>query len=111
MRIIIEFSSLSTPPKDSPSHCIRKSISRFRKSLARGSGHFPERHVLSADRRSLGTIYHDRQFTALFPTRGQPAEALACLALITVLQFVEGLSDRQAADAVRRRIDWKYVLG
>src|ERR687886_1554831 len=62
-----------------------------------------------ADR--LGNIYHDAQFTALFPTRGQPAEAPARLALATVLQFAEGLSDRQAADAVRSRIDWKYVLG
>ena len=62
-----------------------------------------------ADR--LGTLYHDTQFAALFPTRGQPAEAPARLALATVLQFAEGLSDRQAADAVRSRIDWKYVLG
>jgi hypothetical protein len=28
-----------------------------------------------------------------------------------VLQFVEGLTDRQAADAVRARLDWKYALG
>ena len=62
-----------------------------------------------ADR--LGTIYHDAQFIALFPRRGQPAETPARLALATVLQFAEGLSDRQAADAVRSRIDWKYVLG
>src|SRR5262245_42803115 len=62
-----------------------------------------------ADR--LGTIYYDTQFTTLFPTRGQPAEAPARLALATVLQCAEGLSDRQAADAVRSRIDWKYVLG
>ncbi|GGV27687.1 hypothetical protein GCM10010260_80220 [Streptomyces filipinensis] len=33
------------------------------------------------------------------------------LALVTVLQFAEGLSDRQAADAVRTRIDWKYAIG
>ena len=51
------------------------------------------------------------QFTALFPRRGQPAEAPARLALATILQFAEGLSDRQAAEAVRSRIDWKYVLG
>jgi transposase len=60
---------------------------------------------------TLGTIYQDEQFAALFPTRGQPAEAPARLALVTVLQFAEGFSDRQAADAVRGRIDWKYVLG
>jgi transposase len=60
---------------------------------------------------ALGAIYKDQQFAALFPRRGQPAEAPGRLALATVLQYVEGLSDRQAADAVRGRIDWKYVLG
>ena len=60
---------------------------------------------------TLGIIYQDTQFAALFPRRGQPAEAPARLALATVLQYVEGLSDRQAADAVRGRIDWKYALG
>jgi transposase len=54
--------------------------------------------------------YHDSQFAALFTRRGQPAEAPGLLALVTVLQFVEGLSDRQPADALRGRIDWKYVL-
>ena len=62
-----------------------------------------------ADR--LGPLYRDEQFAALFPARGQPALSPARLALVTVLQFVEGLSDRQAADAVRGRIDWKYALG
>jgi transposase len=60
---------------------------------------------------ALGTIYQNQEFATLFPTRGQPAEAPARLALATVLQFVEGLSDRRAADAVRGRIDWKYALG
>jgi transposase len=59
----------------------------------------------------LGSIYTDEQFAALFPRRGKPAEAPGRLALATVLQFMEGLSDRQAADAVRGRIDWKYALG
>jgi transposase len=59
---------------------------------------------------TLGTIYHDQQFADLFPRRGQPATSPARLALTSVLQFVEGLSDRQAADAVRSRIDWKYAL-
>lgn len=40
-----------------------------------------------------------------------PAEAPWRLALVTVMQFAEGLSDRQAADAVRSRIDFKYALG
>jgi len=60
---------------------------------------------------AMGTLYHDEQFADLFPCRGQPAASPARLALVTVLQYAEGLSDRQAADAVRGRIDWKYVLG
>src|SRR3982751_1787300 len=58
----------------------------------------------------LGPLYRDAQFADLFPTRGQPAASPARLALASVLQYVEGLSDRQAADAVRARIDWKYAL-
>jgi transposase len=58
----------------------------------------------------LGPLYDDHQFVALFSSTGQPAEAPARLALVLVLQFAEGLSDRQAADAVRGRIDWKYAL-
>jgi transposase len=61
-------------------------------------------------RDTLGALYTDANFADLFPTRGQPAEAPWRLALVTVLQFVEGLSDRQAADAVRSRLDWKYAL-
>ena len=62
-------------------------------------------------RDELGTIYVDETFASLFPTRGQPAEAPWRLAVVMVLQFAEGLSDRQAAEAVRSRIDWKYLLG
>lgn len=58
----------------------------------------------------LGAIFRDEDFADLFPRRGQPAESPFRLALITVLQFLEGLSDRAAADAVRGRIDWKYLL-
>ncbi|MBV9560944.1 MAG: IS1182 family transposase [Bradyrhizobium sp.] len=60
---------------------------------------------------ALGPVYQDGQFAAHFPRRGQPAAAPGRLALATVLQFVENLSDREAADAVRGRIDWKYALG
>ena len=45
------------------------------------------------------------------PRHGHPAERPWRLALVTVMQFAEGLSDRQAAEAVRGRIDWKYALG
>src|SRR3954470_10325504 len=58
----------------------------------------------------LGPLYGDDQFADLFPTRGQPAASPARIAMASLLQYVEGLSDRQAADAVRGRIDWKYAL-
>jgi transposase len=61
-------------------------------------------------RDELGSIYEDQMFTALFPRWGQLAEAPWRLALVTVMQYMEGLSDRQAAEAVRERIDWKYAL-
>lgn len=59
----------------------------------------------------LGTIFADADFAALYPARGRPVEAPWRLALVTVMQFAAGLSDRQAAEAVRGRIDWKYALG
>jgi transposase len=59
----------------------------------------------------LGVVYQDEAFAPLFSGRGRPAEAPWRLALVTALQFAEGLSDRQAAEAVRGRIDWKYALG
>ncbi|HKO25442.1 MAG TPA: IS1182 family transposase [Chloroflexota bacterium] len=72
---------------------------------------FPHPTLAMHLRDTLGLLYKDADFAALFPTRGQPAEAPWCLAVVTVLQFVEGLADRPAADAVRARIDWKYALG
>jgi transposase len=72
---------------------------------------FPKGSVYLRMRDALGMIYTDEAFAALFPRRGQPAESPARLALVTIMQFAEGLSDRQAADAVRSRIDWKYALG
>jgi transposase len=71
---------------------------------------FPKRTLCLDIADALGPIYRDSQFAGLFPRLGQPAAAPATLALATVLQYLEGLSDRQAADAVRGRIDWKYAL-
>lgn len=59
----------------------------------------------------LGTLYTDEHFADLFPKEGHPAISPGQLALVTIFQFAEGLSDRQAAEAVRARIDWKYALG
>jgi transposase len=62
-------------------------------------------------RDELGPIFQDEDFTALFPTCGQPGLPPWRLALVTLMQFRENLADRQAAEAVRARIDWKYLLG
>jgi transposase len=72
---------------------------------------FPKGNLYLAMRDELGVLFEDADFAELFPRRGQPAFAPWRLALITVMQFLENLSDRQAADAVRSRIDWKYALG
>src|SRR5207245_7322799 len=62
-------------------------------------------------RDALAELYQDEQFVALYPVEGQPAYAPWRLAVVTVLQYTENLTDRQAANAVRERIDWKYSLG
>jgi transposase len=72
---------------------------------------FPQGNLYMQMRDVLGTIYDDEDFAELFEVRGRPAIAPWRLALVTVMQFSEGLSDRQAAEAVRARIDWKYALG
>ena len=61
-------------------------------------------------RDALGPIYQDEAFTELFPRRGRPAQAPWRLALVTVFQAMENLSDRQAAQMVAMRMDWKYAL-
>jgi transposase len=72
---------------------------------------FPKGHPYLLMRDEFGVLFEDAAFAALFSHRGKPAEAPARLALVLLLQFAEGLSDRQAADAVRSRLDWKYLLG
>lgn len=72
---------------------------------------FPHGTVATRLRDEFAALYEDEDFRALYPARGQPALAPWRLALVTVFQFLEHLSDRQAADAVRARIDWKYALG
>lgn len=59
---------------------------------------------------TFGSLFADQDFAELFPENGQPAFSPVRLMLVLILQFAEGLSDRQAADAVRARIDWKYLL-
>jgi transposase len=71
---------------------------------------FPAGNPYLRIRDELQVLVEDRELAHLFPKRGQPAESPWRLALITLFQFAEDLSDRQAAEAVRARIDWKYAL-
>jgi len=71
---------------------------------------FRKGNVYMHMREVLGTFFTDDQFADLYPADGQPAYAPWRLALVSVMQFAENLTDRQAADAVRSRIDWKYAL-
>jgi transposase len=72
---------------------------------------YPKGNLYMKMRDALGTMYQDQSFAHLFPQNGRPVEVPWRLAFITVVQFIEGLPDRQAAEAVRGRIDLKYALG
>jgi transposase len=72
---------------------------------------FPKGSLFMTIRDELGSIFEDEAFVELYPGLGQPAESPGRLAMVTVMQFAESLTDRQAAEAVRGRIDWKYALG
>jgi len=72
---------------------------------------FPHGTPYLTFRDELGPIFQDEDFAALFPSCGQPGLPPWRLALVTLMQFREHLADRQAAEAVRARIDWKYLLG
>ena len=72
---------------------------------------FPKGNVYIWLRDKLGIIYQDEDFADLYSSQGQPGISAGQLALVSIMQFLEDLTDRQAADAVRSRIDWKYALG
>jgi transposase len=59
----------------------------------------------------LGQWMTDELFAAAFGARGRPGQPPSRLAVVTVLQMAEDLTDRQAAEAVRTRLDWQYALG
>jgi transposase len=59
----------------------------------------------------LGELFADEEFGGAFGVRGRPGWSPGRLALITVLQMAENLTDRQAAEAVRDKLSWKYALG
>ena len=72
---------------------------------------FPRGSLAIRIRDQLGAWCEDEAFAGVYGTRGAPGLSPAQLAAVTVLQFAENLTDRQAADEVRGRIDWKYCLG
>jgi transposase len=71
---------------------------------------FPKGHRYLRLADELDTLFTDELFTTLLPASGQPALAPWRLGLVTILHLAEGLADRQAADTVRSRLDWKDVL-
>ncbi len=72
---------------------------------------FPKGHPFLALRDERGSIFTDADVAHLSDQQGRPVGSPAMLALVSVLPFMEGLTDRQAADAVRRCLDWKDLLG
>src|SRR6267378_527872 len=85
-----------------------ESVSEETARVARAA--FPKGNPYLTLRDALGTIFQDDDFAVCFPLCGQPGLPPWRLALVTIMQFREHLSDRQAAEAVRARIDWKYLL-
>ena len=72
---------------------------------------FPKGNLYVELRAEFGTLYDDQLFADLYPPQGRPVEVAPWrLALVLVMQYIEGLTDRQAADAVRRCMEWKYAL-
>jgi transposase len=72
---------------------------------------FPKGNLYVDLHTELGAIYDDTCFADFYAERGHPVDVAPWrLALVTVMQYIEGLTDRQSADAVRRCMDWKYAL-
>src|SRR3954470_11964050 len=71
---------------------------------------FCKGNLLMRIRDEIGVLYDDQMFASLYDARGQLAIAPWRLALVTVFQFLENLSDRQAAEAARGRIHLKHAL-
>jgi transposase len=71
----------------------------------------PQGNLYVDVRAEFGTLSTAQLFADLSPPQGRPGEVAPWrLALVVVMQDIEGLTDRQAADAVRRGMDWQYAL-
>ena len=72
---------------------------------------FPKGNLSVNLRTEFGTLYDDQLLADLYADHGRPVDVAPWrLALVMVMQYIEGLTDRQAADAVRRCMDWNYSL-
>lgn len=96
---------------DSAHHttAVPEDTAKLSKRIFRRKDSTGRRYLVLCDR--LGVLFEDEAFAHLFSTQGQPALSPGMLTMVLVLAFCEGLSDRQAVDAVASRIDWKYLLG
>lgn len=90
--------------KSNPAYAVPVDTERVAKAA------FPKGNPYLTLHDELGPIFEDADFAAQFSKVGQSAIPPWRLALVTIMQFRENLSDRQAAEAVRSRIDWKYLL-
>jgi transposase len=80
-------------------------------TIAVAQAAYPKGNIYMLIRDNLGPLFDDSEFSELFSWQGQAGVSPGLLAMVTVMQYMEGLTDRQAAEAVRGRIDWKYALG
>src|SRR5438132_13760870 len=71
----------------------------------------PKGTVMMRLRDRLGSLFEDADFQALYSQRGQPAHSPWQLLMVTIMQYMENLPDRQTVEALRNRIDWKYMPG
>lgn len=89
-----------TPSNEIPAETVRVAKASFRKGNA-----------LMRLRDECGPLFREEDFSDLYSWKGEEGISPVQVATITVLQYVEGLSDRQAMLMVCSRIDWKYLLG
>lgn len=71
---------------------------------------FPKGNKYLWLREELDAIYQDEHFLSCYPKTGQVAEQPWRLAMMSVIQYMENYTDRQAAEALKTRIDLKYAL-
>jgi len=53
---------------------------------------------------------NEEEYADLYSAEGKPGISPILLAFLSVFQFMEKLADRQAVNALRMRLDWKYAL-